>query len=151
MPENAPAAISSLYDLYEQDETAWLEQTADLVARGLWNEVDREHLVEYLNDMARRDRREVVSRLKILLAHRLKWQFQSEKRTKSWQRTMLNQRHELEQIVESGSLRKHAEENYSKAYRLALEMAATETGLAPEAFPADPPWPLEEVLANQPT
>src|SRR5436309_3273636 len=102
MTDKAATAISSLY---EQDETAWLEQTADFVAKGHWDAVDREHLSEYLTDMAKRDRREVLSRLVILLAHWLKWQHQSDKRTKSWQRTIMAQRLELEQIFESSTLR----------------------------------------------
>src|SRR3954466_13834506 len=87
--------------LYEADETAWLEQTADLVARRRFDEVDHEHLSEYLGDMARRDRREVFSRLVLLLTHLLKWDHQPEQRSNSWRGTILTQRRELRQLLES--------------------------------------------------
>ena len=88
MADKAATAISSLY---EQDETAWLEQTADFVAKGRWDAVDREHLSEYLTDIAKRDKREVLSRLVILITHWLKWDHQPGKRSKSWQRTIMAQ------------------------------------------------------------
>ncbi len=63
--------------LYERDETAWLEAMSALAASGRYAEMDFRHLSEYLADMARRDRREVFSRLVVLLCHLLKWEHQS--------------------------------------------------------------------------
>ena len=53
--------VASLPDLYEQDETAWLDIMSKLVAQGRFEELDCGHLSEYLADMAKRDRREVFS------------------------------------------------------------------------------------------
>ena len=72
--------------LYVEDETAWLELTSRLVAEGRFHEVDAASLSEYLSDMAIRDRREVMSRLAVLLTHLLKWDHQPAKRTASWPR-----------------------------------------------------------------
>lgn len=132
--------------LYEQDETAWLEQTADLVAHRRWEEIDCEHLSEYLTDMARRDKREVFSRLVVFLSHRLKWEYQPDKRTNSWEQTIVVQRQELLQLFESGMLRRHGEEVFEKAYVAAFERAVVETGLPPSAFPAQPNWSLAQAL-----
>ena len=49
--------------LYEVDETAWLEAAAELIRQGRLDEVELGPLAEYLSDMAKRDRREVSSRL----------------------------------------------------------------------------------------
>src|SRR5271155_5552027 len=114
--------------LFEQDETAWLEITARLVAAQRWDELDQEHLGEYLNDMARRDHREVLSRLVVLLAHLLKWEKQPEQRNRSWEATIKLQRRELQNLLESATLRKHAVEVLGKAYAWAVEQASTETG-----------------------
>src|SRR5438876_941199 len=100
--------LSPLGALYEQDETAWLEQMADLVAQRRFEELDHEHLQEYLLDMARRDKREVFNRLVVLLAHLLKWEHQQEQRSNSWRGTIVLQRRELRQLLESGTLRRHA-------------------------------------------
>ena len=56
--------VASLPSLYHEDETAWLEADGPkLLAERRFEEIDYEHLGEYLSDMARRDRREVYSRL----------------------------------------------------------------------------------------
>jgi hypothetical protein len=132
--------------LYEQDETAWLEQTASLVAQRRFSEIDHEHLGEYLADMARRDKREVFNRLVGLLTHLLKWEHQPAERSNSWRGTILSQRRELKQLLESGTLQRYASEVRAKAYRAAIAQAAAETGLAEAAFPAECIQTLEEVL-----
>lgn len=132
--------------LFEQDETAWLEQTANLVSQRRFGEIDHGQLSEYLTDMARRDKREVFSRLVTLLAHLLKWEHQPENRSNSWRGTILEQRRELRLLLESGSLRRHAAEVLGKAYQDAVEQAAVETGLAGETFPAECPASLDELL-----
>src|SRR5437762_265465 len=75
----ATAQTVQLDVLYERDETAWLEAMADLIRTGRLDEVDYPNLAEYLADMARRDRREVDSRLVVLLAHVLKWVHQPDR------------------------------------------------------------------------
>src|SRR5271166_2831120 len=55
--------IDLLPALYERDETAWLEAMAELARDGWAEDLDLGHLAEYLFDRARRDRREVESRL----------------------------------------------------------------------------------------
>lgn len=135
--------------LYEQDETAWLEQTAGLVAQRRFGEIDHEHLSEYLADMARRDRREVLSRLTVLLTHLLKWERQPEQRAGSWQATILHQRQELRDLLESRTLENYAREVLARAYERAVKQAALETGAEESAFPAACPWPLEEVVPEE--
>src|SRR5580700_8080231 len=105
MVQRTPQALAALHEL---DETAWLEQTAELIRSSRFAEIDPTTLAEYLTDMARRDRREVFSRLVVLLAHLLKWEYQPERRGGSWQATMLEQQRELRQLLESGTLRNHA-------------------------------------------
>jgi len=132
--------------LYEQDETAWLEQTAGLVAQGRFAEIDHHHLREYLIDMARRDKREVLSRLMILLVHLLKWEHQPQLRTKSWEATIFHQRQELQDLLESGTLRNYGREILAKAYERAIKQAALETEAEEATFPVTCPWPLEELV-----
>ncbi len=137
-----------LADLYETDETAWLETTADLIRSGRLDQIDLDTLAEYLTDMALRDKREVLSRLKVLITHLLKWQFQPENRGASWRRTVADERQELLDIMESGSLHNHALDVLAKAYRHGVSLATAETGLPETTFPAECPWPLDEILSK---
>jgi len=92
--------VASLSDLYEADETAWLERMAELIEQGRCADLDYAHLREYLSDLAARDRREVKSRLAVLLAHLLKWQHQPEQRTGGWRATVFNQQDEPGDLVD---------------------------------------------------
>lgn len=145
MIKPAPITSAALYDV---DETAWLEATAELIRNGRLKEVDLENLAEYLSDMAKRDRREVFSRLVVLLSHLLKWEHLPEQRTRSWRATILEQQRELRQLVESGTLRNHAVAVLADAYEDARKQAAAETGLARGAFGETCVWNVEAALAD---
>jgi hypothetical protein len=135
--------------LYERDETAWLERMSKLIEERRYNELDYRHLSEYLLDMAKRDRREVFSRLRTLLVHLLKWDYQPRKRSRSWKVTIMNQRDDLREELESKTLRNHALDVLSKAYARAVKLAAEETGLSPERFPQECPYTLDDVLSEE--
>lgn len=133
--------------LFEQDETAWLEAMSELIRLGRLDEVDYPNLAEYLADMARRDRREVESRLTVLIAHALKWAHQPDQRSGSWRGTIVEQRQELEGLVTRGVLRNHAEAVLPDVYVKAVERAAAETGLPAETFPVACPYALDQLLS----
>ena len=145
---NRAVATADLYELFLADETAWLEQMASLSSRGHSEMLDLEHLAEYLEDMARRDKREVVHRLTTLLTHLLKWEHQPEKRARSWELTIKEQREELQDLLTSGTLRNHAEQELESAYRKAVRRAAVEMDVAESEFPAHCPFGLAQVLSD---
>jgi hypothetical protein len=142
------AAALDLGVLYEQDETAWLEAMSALAASRRYDEMDFRHLSEYLADMAKRDRREVLSRLVVLFTHLLKWEYQPEHRSGSWRGTIRAQRRELRQLVESGSLRNHAQTVLADAYTEARRQAADETELSLDTFPPENRLSLDDLLAE---
>lgn len=98
--------------------------------------------------MAGRHRREVESRLEVLLAHLLKWECQPDKRSRSWANTIQAQRAELATACAGGVLRRHASERLAAMFRQARAVAANETGLPLDTFPADCPYTLDELLAG---
>ena len=136
----------TLQQLFDQDETAWLETMAHLSSEGRHAEMDYANLSEYLTDMAKRDRRVVSSRLVLLLMHLLKWDYQTDHRTGSWMATILEQRRALRELLESGTLRQHACAILAEAYSDACKQASAETGLAISNFPHECTWDLESLL-----
>lgn len=143
MVQHTPPSTKSLDEV---DETSWLEATAELLRHGRWAEVDTDLLAEHLTDMAKRDYREVFTRLVVLLCHLLKWEYQSDHRSRSWRGTILEQQRELRQLLESKSLRNHAATVYAAAYGDARKQAAAETGQSRTTFPVECPWLLNEAL-----
>ena len=132
----------------KEDETAWLEAVSRLIADRKFDVIDPLPLSEYLADMAKRDRREVKRRLAVLLAHLLKWEFQPAKRTKSWEKTIANQRAELDDIFESATLRQHADDVLNSAYRRSVRSASIETGLPESSFPAWCPYQFDQIMGR---
>jgi len=144
----ATAESIDLALLYERDETAWLDAMADLVRAGRLDQIDTVNLAEFLESMANRERREVTSRLKVLLAHLLKWTHQPGHRSRSWRQTVEIQRRELADLLKSGTLRRHAVEDLGRAYDLAILKASAETGLPESTFAAECPFTLDAALSE---
>jgi hypothetical protein len=136
--------------LYDQDFYLWLEKTADLLKKRRFEELDLTHLVEEIESMGRSERRELKSRLKLILTHLLKWQYQPQMRPyygNSWVSTIVTQRSDLLLLLEdSPSLKGLLEETWKDCYQIARRDAAKETGLSEEVFPVDYPFELAEVL-----
>jgi hypothetical protein len=121
---------------------------SEFIRLGRFDEVDCSNLAEYLADLARRDRREVSSRLAVLIAHLLKWRSQPERRSGGWRGTVEVQRQELAELLESGTLRNHAVEVLGKAYANGVRQAVAESGLPEATFPAECPFSLDAVLSD---
>ena len=109
--------------------------------------LDAANLAEEIESLGRSEKREISSRLRVLLTHMLKWQHQPEARSGSWRGTIREQRYELEAVLEdSPSLRSIVPERIASAYQRALRKAEEETGLPRSAFPAICPYTPEQVL-----
>lgn len=135
--------------LYKEDFHAWAYMQARFVKNCSWNEIDIENLVEELNSMGNEREHELTSRLKQLLIHLLKWQYQPERRSRSWLNTMDCQRAEIEYLLRKNrSLKSVFCACVDDAYSLARRFAANETGLSKKIFPAFFPFPWDEFLLD---
>ena len=77
---------------YETDIVAWANEQAQLVRSGQFELLDLEHIAEEIEDVGKSEQRELASRMVLLIAHLLKWQFQAGRQGTSWQITIRNQR-----------------------------------------------------------
>jgi hypothetical protein len=139
------------HDLYERDEHEWIAAQISALESGQLNRLDRENLIEFLSEMTIRDRRELRSRLTVLLLHLLKARFQPERLSASWVSTILVQQNEIRSLLEDiPSLGGRTDAIAVQAYRDALRLAVRETGLPASRFPATMPWPVTEALVYEP-
>ncbi|MDD5321356.1 MAG: DUF29 domain-containing protein [Methylococcales bacterium] len=137
-------AISSLHEL---DFYAWTQQQVDLIKSGNLVDVDFEHLLEEIESMGASERRELINRLAILLAHLLKWQYQPSFRGRSWQLTIKEQRRQLHRhLKDNPSLHARLDEFIADSYIDSILLAAKETGLDESAFPVQCPYAQIELL-----
>lgn len=134
---------------YHKDFYAWILHNAELIRQGKFSEIDVVNVAEELESMGRNDRRELLNRLAVLLAHLLKWQFQPERRGSSWKYTIAEQRFELaDLLLESPSLKVEIDKQLEHAYQKALLIAIKETGMSKKAFPKKCPFSLKQTCAT---
>ena len=134
-------------DRYNQDYFAWLNEQADHLSEGRFFALDIPNLVDEIRDLGRTEKREIQSRLGVLLVHLLKWRYQSERRSGSWRATMIEQRARiLKRVQESPSLRNYPAEILDEEYRLARAETAAESNLKESTLPAQCPFTIDQVL-----
>jgi len=140
-------STTSANQLYENDFYGWTQRQANALREGKIQELDIENLIEEIESMGKSEQRELRSRLEILLMHLLKWRFQFERRSVSWELSIKEQRSRIEEhLSENPSLQSKIPETYASAYRYATFGASQETQLHIKAFPAQCPWAFEEVM-----
>jgi hypothetical protein len=133
--------------LYEQDFYAWANEQAGLLRAGKLSEADIEHIAEEIESIGKGEKRELVRRLKILLLHLLKWQYQPSHRGNSWRNSIRIQRREVAaHMADNPSLKSLMHEAMEQAYGTAIIQAENETGLSEAAFPAACEWSYEQIM-----
>lgn len=132
---------------YESDFHAWAGEQASLLRQGRLAEADVENIAEEIESLGRSEKRELVNRLTVLLAHLLKWQFQPVWRGKSWRLTIKEQRNQLaDHLDDNPSLRADLTEAIARAFKHALVEVQKETPLREEDLPAVCPYTPEQIL-----
>ena len=135
--------------LYEQDFYAWANEQAALLRSGRLSEADIEHVAEEIESMGKSEKRELVSRLTVLLLHLLKWQFQPALRGHSWRNSIRVQRIGLASLVrDNPSLKSVLGEAIAEAHRIARIEAENETDITEDTFPPVCPWSFEQMMAD---
>jgi hypothetical protein len=134
-------------ELYDADFYAWANEQAGLLRAGKFSEADIDHIAEEIESMGKTEKRELVSRLKVLMMHLLKWQFQPTGRSISWRLAVEEQRREvIDHLADNPSLRARLGEAVISAYASAVLGAARETGLDRAIFPPVCPWMFDEQI-----
>lgn len=134
--------------LYEQDFWLWTQAMAEALKSGNFSQLDLQNLAEEVDSLGRSDRRELQSRLTVLLMHLLKWQFQSDMRSGSWRGTLAEQRIRIVKLLqESPSLRSFFEASMDECYDDAKVKASEETGLIITTFPLICPYAIADILS----
>jgi hypothetical protein len=122
--------------LYEQDFYQWTQEQTELMKAGALSQLDIPNLIEEIESMGRSEKRELRSRLTVLLMHLLKWDYQPDRRSGSWKSTINTQRMDIDFVLKDNpSLKHNLEIVIDETYRVARQRAADETGLPESVFP----------------
>lgn len=136
-----------------EDYYGWTQETIAKLRQGRLSEVNWEDLIEELESMGGSERRALESRLEVLLMHLLKWQYQPDRRGRSWRLTLKEQRIKVKRLLQDNpSLKPRFTELGVAAYESAIVAAARETDKDEETFPPtfeQTGWTWEQVLDSE--
>lgn len=86
----------------------------------------------------------------VVLLHLLKWQHPSDRRSGSWEGSIIEHRRRIKKALkESPSLKPYLESIFAECYTEAVKQAKAETGLSFETFPVQCPYELAEVIDDE--
>jgi hypothetical protein len=131
----------------DDDFALWAAEQGALLRAGKVARVDLENVAGELEYLGNSQQHEIESRLNVLIAHLLKWQFQPAKRSNSWKATLLEQRTQIARIIRrSPSLKGHPASVLADEYEIGRLKASGETTLPLSAFPETCPYTIEQIL-----
>ena len=137
---------------YDADVLEWSRQQAAALRNGDFARLDLEHLADEIEDVGKSEKRELASRMGVLLAHLLKWRFQPERRSRSWTDTIEHQREAIGfALKETPSLKSTMRDpDWRRVVWLdARAQAYGEPGLENEVFPRECPWSFEDAMTAE--
>jgi hypothetical protein len=133
--------------LYDEDFYAWTQTQATLLRQAKASDLDYENLAEELESLGISQWHALESRLDVVVRHLLKWRYQPGRRSRSWQRTIIEQRRRLRRLLRrSPSLRRHVLEMIAEEYASIRKQTALETHLSETTLPSACPWTADRVL-----
>ncbi len=134
--------------LYDEDFYLWAQRQADLLRRRRFSALDLDHLVEEVEDLARREWKAVRSHARRIIEHLLKLQFSPA----AWPRggslsTVITQRAELEDSL-TPSLRQDLAAALGNLYQRARDAAAADMRqdrVTVDQLPEACPYTLDQI------
>ncbi|MBD2180037.1 DUF29 domain-containing protein [Planktothrix sp. FACHB-1355] len=149
-PQTEPTPEALMPSLYETDFYAWTQEQAKLLKHQQWSQLDLPNLIEEIESLGKQQRAELRNRLKVLIGHLLKWEFQPERRSRSWLMTIRVQRRDTQELLqENPSLKPYLQEAIQKIYESGRDLAVGETNLPLKSFPENCPYTLEEIFSDR--
>lgn len=134
---------------HEDDLYTWtVEQMALLRSREL-NKIDTDNIIAELLFVGKDLLRRLHSSIAVLTMHLLKWDYQPEKRSRSWVLTVREQRRRIERLLrDNPSLRSKAVEVYEAGYADGRNRAIDEMAVPEGMLPLASPYVFEEIMTR---
>ncbi|WP_413174333.1 DUF29 domain-containing protein [Anabaena azotica] len=136
--------------LYEQDFYLWIQTTVQQLKERNVEQLDIENLIEEIDSIGRREKKELKTRLVVLIEHLLKLQYWTEEKeynARGWRNTVVKQRRQIAYtLADSPSLKAILNDVFLDCYQDARKDTINKYQLSSNLFPEEPPFSLTEVL-----
>ena len=135
---------------YEDDLYTWVQEQVALLRQGRLDEVDAENVAEELGDVGKEQLFRLESAFAVLSMHLLKWDFQPNRRSRSWEASIREQRRRIEKLLKKNpGLKSEIEEAVADGYEDGRDRAVAETNLPYDTFPVACPYAYEELMSRE--
>ncbi len=135
---------------YEQDYAAWLDRQIGLLRDRRFDELDLEHLMDEVGDLGLSAFKGFVSAIEIVLLHMLKWDHQPERRSRSWQNSIIEHRRRIaRELLDSPSYAARVDDAVERAYDAAQPRAASQTDKPLATFPDTCPYDWHAITTRE--
>ena len=134
---------------YEADYGAWVETQAALLREGRFDRLDLANLIDEVESLGKSDFHKFESAIKIVLLHLLKWDVQTDHRSRSWADSIEGHRRRVMRELESSpSYKARLDEAVIEAYHRARFKAHKETKLPMRTFPESCPYSWDDIMTR---
>ena len=135
---------------YEDDCYTWVQEQVALLQAGRVNEIDAPNVAEELGDVADTIEHQLESAIAVLTQHLLKWDHQPERRSRSWELTVREQRRRIARLLRKNpGLKSFVAEAIADGYADGRGRALDETGLPDSAMPETCPYAFEDMTQRE--
>jgi hypothetical protein len=136
--------------LYEQDFYLWLQTTLAILRERKLEQLDIENLIEEIDSMGRSEKKELKTRLVVLIEHLLKLQYLTQEKdynARDWRNTVVEQRRQIAYtLADSPSLKGILNDVFLDCYIDARNDTINKYQLPSILFPEQPSFSLIQVL-----
>ena len=151
MTAPAPRKATALPPTRHADDLfTWVKEQCALLRTGSLKELDHRLAALELSHSGNEIRNKLQRSIASLAQHLLKWDYQPERRSRSWEQTICERRQRIEDVLEQNpSLRPALSERVSRGYATGRRRALVETKLPKAAFPTDCPYTFDEMMGRE--
>lgn len=138
----------SIQDLYEIDDSLWLEETIKLLRENRFDELDLDHLITELDILGKSQYQAVKSWLYRIIIHLLLleyWTVEYERNYRHWRSEIDAFRFDLNGRLTTNYQNKLAEE-LEFIYHKAVKYVVNKSDLSIDSFPPECPYTLAQLL-----
>jgi hypothetical protein len=134
---------------YADDFYTWTQEQGARLRAGDFSALDLANLAEEIESLGRSEFSGLVGAWRVILLHMLKFDYQPDKKTRSWAISIAAQRGEAADVLtDNPGLKHRLQEALERAYRGARLGASKETRLPLRCFPETCPYTLEEIRSR---
>jgi len=135
-----------LKELYEVDDSLWLEKTVELLRERKYHQLDLENLIEELEDLGRERKHQMASLLEQIIRHLLLlqyWKVERERASNHWRSEILAFRFQINRKM-TKNFYNYLTENFDRIYYEASKYVSVKSQL--DNLPQQCPYSLEQLL-----